>query len=149
MHLEQIDHIGFAVHDLDAALTLYRDLFGLELLGLEAVADQGVRVAMLRLGESRLELLCPLGPDSPVARFLERRGEGIHHIAYRVQDLSRCLGELTAAGIPLIDQTPRIGAHGTRIAFVHPRATRGVLTELCEPMTPSESSQSEPTPSGS
>jgi methylmalonyl-CoA/ethylmalonyl-CoA epimerase len=97
------------------------------------VAEQKVRVAFLAVGESRIELLEPTSPDSPVAKFLEKNGEGTHHVAYEVEDLEGALAELAAAGVKLIDQVPRRGAHGTRIAFLHPKATGGVLTELCEP----------------
>ena len=132
MGIDKIAHIGIAVRDLAAQLHLYRDLLGLELVQEEVIADQGVKVAMLRVGESFVELLCPTSADSPVARFLDRHGEGIHHVAYQVPDLPAKLQQLEAQGLRLIDKEPRAGAHGKKIAFLHPRGTFGVLTELCE-----------------
>ena len=135
MKIDRISHIGIAVRDLDEALRLYRDALGLELVHVEEVADQQVRVAMLRTaaGQPRIELLVPLSPESPVGRFLAKQpAGGVHHIAYRVDDLEGALGELRSAGVALIDQTPRRGAGGVLIAFLHPRATGGVLTELCQ-----------------
>ncbi len=128
----KIDHIGIAVTNLEAALPLYRDVLGMQFQGVEEVEDQKLRVAFLKVGESKIELLEPTSPESPVSRFLEKGGEGIHHIAYRVENLAEALDELKEKGIRLIDQTPRKGAHGTSIAFLHPRATGGVLTELCQ-----------------
>jgi methylmalonyl-CoA/ethylmalonyl-CoA epimerase len=133
--IERIAHIGIAVRDWEAQLALYRDLLKLPLLHIEEVADQGVRTAMFKVGESTLELLSPLSDDSPVAKFLAQRGEGFHHIAYAVSDLSETLRSLQAEGIDLIDETPRRGADGCLVAFIHPRSTRGVLTELCERST--------------
>jgi len=132
MAIEKIAHIGVAVRDLEPQVHLYRDLLGLELINDEVVEDQKVRVVMFKIGESTIELLCPTSDDSPVARFLERSGEGIHHVAYEVHDLTAQLRRLDAQGVELIDKSPRKGAHGQHIAFVHPRATFGVLTELCE-----------------
>jgi methylmalonyl-CoA/ethylmalonyl-CoA epimerase len=132
MTIQKISHIGIAVKDLERQVHLYRDLLGLELINEEVVEDQKVRVAMLRIGESTIELLSPTSPESPVAKFLEKRGEGIHHVAYEVSDLPGQLAHLTAEGVDLIDKSPRDGAHGKRIAFLHPRSTFGVLTELCE-----------------
>lgn len=129
---KKINHIGIAVRSLETALPLYRDVLGMEFEGSEEVADQKVKVAFLATGESRIELLEPTSPDSPVAKFLEKNGEGIHHIAYEVDDLASALAELKQREIRLIDQGPRCGAHGTRIAFLHPKATGGVLTELCQ-----------------
>ena len=128
----QIDHIGIAVKSLDHSIPFYRDQLGMVLEGREEVAEQKVRVAFLAVGESRIELLEPTADDSPVARFLEKNGEGIHHLAYRVADLDASLAALKADGVRLIDETPRAGAHGARIAFLHPRASGGVLTELCQ-----------------
>ena len=127
-----IDHIGIAVRSLEEAMKPYRDCLELEMSGTEEVEDQGVRVAMLPVGESRIELLEPTRPDSPVARFLSRRGPGIHHLAIRVQDIEASLEKLKAAGVRLIDETPRNGANDTRIAFIHPSSMNGVLLELVE-----------------
>lgn len=132
MAIQKIAHIGVAVRDLEPQVHLYRDLLGLELVNDEVVEDQKVRVVMFKIGESTIELLCPTSDDSPVATFLKRRGEGIHHVAYEVRDLAGQLRGLDAQGVELIDKSPRKGAHGQRIAFLHPRATFGVLTELCE-----------------
>ena len=133
MSVRKISHIGVAVSDLDRSIQLYRDVLGLELVDVEEVPDQQVRVALFRVGESRVELLGATSPRSPVARFLERHGEGVHHVAYEVEDLGATLQVLQGQGVELIDKTPRVGAGGMRIAFVHPRALGGVLTELCEP----------------
>jgi methylmalonyl-CoA/ethylmalonyl-CoA epimerase len=132
MPIERIAHIGIAVRDWEAQLALYRDVLKLPLLHVEEVADQGVRTAMFQVGESAIELLGPLSDESPVARFLAQRGEGFHHVAYTVSDLPEMLQSLQSAGIELIDKTPRRGAGNCQVAFVHPRSTRGVLTELCE-----------------
>jgi methylmalonyl-CoA/ethylmalonyl-CoA epimerase len=132
MTIEKISHIGIAVRDLDQQIRLYRDVLGLELVHVEEIEDQQVRVAMFRIGESAIELLTPLSDESPVARHLDRRGEGIHHIAYQVRELAQMLLALEAQGVELVDKSPRRGAGGKRIAFLHPTATRGVLTELCE-----------------
>ncbi|BCA81118.1 methylmalonyl-CoA epimerase [Desulfuromonas sp. AOP6] len=129
---KKINHIGIAVHSLESALPLYRDVMGMAFEGTEEVAEQKVRVAFLAVGESRIELLEPTSPDSPVAKFLEKNGEGVHHIAYQVDDLEAALADMAAKGVRLIDEKPRRGAHDTRIAFLHPKATGGVLTELCE-----------------
>lgn len=129
---KKINHIGIAVKSIDSHLPLYRDILGMEFEGTEIVAEQKVKVAFFAIGESRIELLEPTAEDSPVARFLEKNGEGVHHIAYEVEDLAAALAELRRQGIRLIDETPRCGAHATRIAFLHPKSTGGVLTELCE-----------------
>ena len=126
----RIAHVGIAVADLDAALAFYRDVLGLEPHPTEA-AD-GAAIASLPFGESEIELLAPLTPDGPVARFLERRGPGIHHVCYRVPDLDRALDACRRAGYRLIDEVPRTGAGGRRVAFVHPKATAGILLELTE-----------------
>jgi methylmalonyl-CoA epimerase len=130
--IERIAHIGIAVRDLDAQIRFYRDALGLTLERIEEVADQKVRVAVFRVGESAVELLTPLAPESPIAKFLEKRGEGLHHLAYGVRDLPEMLRSLAAKGVDLIDKTPRTGAGGLQIAFLHPRSTFGVLSELCE-----------------
>jgi methylmalonyl-CoA epimerase len=125
-----IHHLGVAVSDLDEAVDTYRRLFGAELELRETIGDQGVESALLRVGEGRIELLASRGPDTPVARFLERRGPGMHHVAFEVDDVSRELRRLAAEGAELIDEEPRGGLQGMEIAFVHPRATGGVLAEL-------------------
>ena len=130
--LEKIDHIGVAVQDLEQSLRFYRDQLGLGLKGIEEVAEQKVRVAFLPLGESKVELLEPIDPEGPVAKFIESRGEGIHHLAFRVTNLEAKLAQLKAQGVRLIDEKPRYGAGGARIAFLHPKSTGGVLVELCE-----------------
>ena len=129
---KKISHIGIAVESIEAALPFYREVLGLEYEGEEVVEEQKVKVAFFAVGESRIELLEPTADDSPVAKFIEKNGEGTHHVAYEVDDLAATLAKLKAAGVRLIDETPRCGAHGTRIAFLHPRATGGVLTELCQ-----------------
>ena len=131
--LQKIHHLGYAVEDLEAASRLYQQRFGARLEEPETVADQGVRAAMFRVGESRIELLEPTGPDTPVGKFLAKRGEGLHHVAFQVEDIEAMLGELGRDGVELIDEEPRVGAAGTRMAFVHPKSVHGVLTELVEP----------------
>ncbi len=128
----KIEHIGIATHSINDALGFWRDALGLDVVGTEEVAEQGVRVAMLPVGESRIELLEPTGPASPVAKFLEKRGAGIHHVAVRVDDIRAALARLKEKGARLIDESPRIGAGGCLIAFVHPSAAGGVLLELIE-----------------
>lgn len=128
----KIDHIGIAVKSLADAVKVYEQMIGLEIAGYDEVDDQGVRVAMLSIGESRIELLEPSRVDSPIEKFMARRGEGIHHIAVRVDNIEKALERLKASGARLIDSTPRIGAHNTRVAFVHPSTTHGVLLELVE-----------------
>ena len=127
-----LDHVAVAVADLDAALEAQRRQYGVEPLYRETVAEQGVEEAMLPLGGSFLQLMQPLGPDTPVGRFLERRGEGLHHVAYAVADIDAALAHLEEQGVELIDRQPRIGGRGSRIAFVHPRAFHGTLVELVE-----------------
>jgi methylmalonyl-CoA/ethylmalonyl-CoA epimerase len=131
--LQKIHHLGYAVEDLEAASRLYQQRFGARLEEPETVADQGVKAAMFRVGESRIELLEPTGPDTPVGKFLAKRGEGLHHVAFQVEDIEATLGELGRDGVELIDEEPRVGAGGTRMAFVHPKSVHGVLTELVEP----------------
>jgi methylmalonyl-CoA/ethylmalonyl-CoA epimerase len=128
----KIEHIGIATHKIDDALGFWRDALGLQVLETEEIAEQGVRVAMLPLGEPRIELLEPLSEASPVAKFLEKRGPGIHHIAVRVDDIRAALQRLKEQGTRLIDEAPRIGAGGCLVAFVHPSAVGGVLLELVE-----------------
>ena len=128
----RIDHIGFAVRSLDQASRFYREVLGLTSAGVEEIPGQKVRVMFFQVGEACVELLEPTAEDSPVARFLERNGPGLHHVSYRVEDLSAALEALRSAGVKLIDQTPRNGAHGMTIAFIHPDSTGGVLTEFCQ-----------------
>ena len=128
-----IDHVAIAVRDLDKALALWRDRFGFSFQGIEDVPDQKVRVAVLTLGPFRVELVTPAADDSPVSRFLEKRGEGLHHMALATEDIDGALEELAAAGLPLIDRHARDGADDRRIAFMHPKGTGGVLIELTQP----------------
>ncbi|MBW2474862.1 MAG: methylmalonyl-CoA epimerase [Deltaproteobacteria bacterium] len=130
---KKISHIGIAVASIEEATPFYRDVLGMEFEGTEVVAEQKVQVAFFAVGESRIELLEPTADDSPVAKFLEKNGPGVHHVAYEVADLEQRLNALKAEGVRLIDESPRTGAHNTRIAFMHPKASGGVLTELCEP----------------
>ena len=128
----KVDHIGIATHQIDEALALWRDVLGLEIVSTEDVTEQGVRVAMLPIGESRIELLEPLSADSPVGKFLAKRGPGIHHVAIRVSDIQAALARLKEKGTRLIDETPRLGAGGCLVAFVHPSSANGVLLELVQ-----------------
>jgi len=128
----RIDHIGVAVDDLDEAVALYSERLGMPVQHRETVAEQGVEAVLLGVGESHVELLSPLGPDTAVGRFLERNGPGIHHVAYGTDDIDSALEEARAAGLTLIDERPRTGIRGSRVAFVHPKSTGGVLTELVE-----------------
>ena len=130
--LGKIEHIAVAVADLDAAVALYRDVWGLEVEHRERVEDQGVEEAMVKIGDSYIQLLGATGPDTTVGKFLERRGEGLHHIAYEVDDLVGSLAELKAQGVPLIDEAPRKGGRGHMVAFVHPKGNRGLLVELIQ-----------------
>ena len=130
--IKQIDHIGIAVKDLNRQVKFYNDVLGLKCSGIEEVPDQKVKAAIFPVGEIRIELLQPTADDSPIARFLEKKGEGIHHIAYLVSDLVTNLKHLQEQEIQLIDAKPRIGAGKHKIAFLHPQSTFGVLTELCE-----------------
>jgi methylmalonyl-CoA/ethylmalonyl-CoA epimerase len=129
----RIDHIGVAVQEIEPALELYRDSFHLELAHREVVEEQGVEAVLMDVGENHVELLAPLGPETPVGRFLARQGPGLHHVAYQVPDIDATLAALKQAGLALIDEQPRTGIRGSRVAFVHPRATGGVLTEIVEP----------------
>jgi methylmalonyl-CoA epimerase len=130
---DRIDHVGVAVQDLDAALALYRDRYALDVVHREIVAEQGVEAVLLDVGEGHVELLVPLGEDTPVGRFLARQGPGLHHVAYQVSDIDATLAALKAAGLQLIDVEARVGIRGSRVAFLHPRATAGVLTEIVQP----------------
>jgi methylmalonyl-CoA epimerase len=128
----KIDHIGIAVKSIADAVKVYEQALGLKVAGYDQVDDQGVRLAMLNVGESRIELLESIRPDSPIEKFMSRRGEGLHHIAVRVNNIEEALERVKAAGARLIDSTPRRGAHNTRVAFIHPSSTNGVLLELVE-----------------
>ena len=130
--LEKIDHIGIAVTDLESSINFYRDQLKLEFQGTEVVEEQKVKVAFFPVAESRLELLEATTADSPVAKFIERRGQGVHHVAFKVKNLAEKLEMLKEQGVALIDEKPRLGADGALIAFIHPKATGGVLVELCE-----------------
>lgn len=128
-----VDHIGIAVKNLDEAISLYRDFLGLKLKGIHEVTEQKVRVAFFSTGgETRIELLEPTDNESPVAKFIEKRGEGVHHIALKVKNIEAVLQELKSKGLRLVDEKPRIGVNGAKIAFIHPKNTRNVLYELCE-----------------
>ena len=129
----RIDHIGVAVDDLDAAMELYRERFGMREQHRETVESFGVEAVLLEVGEGHVELLRPLSAESAVGRFLERNGPGLHHVAYQTGDIDEALGAVRAAGLRLIDEEPRTGIRNSRVAFLHPRATQGVLTELVEP----------------
>jgi methylmalonyl-CoA/ethylmalonyl-CoA epimerase len=129
----RIDHIGVAVEEIEPALELYRDSFELTLAHREVVEEQGVEAVLLDVGENLVELLAPLSADTPVGRFLAKQGPGLHHVAYQVQDIEATLAQLREAGLQLIDQQPRMGIRGSRVAFMHPRATAGVLTEIVQP----------------
>ncbi|MCL6638211.1 MAG: methylmalonyl-CoA epimerase [Firmicutes bacterium] len=130
--IKKIDHIGIAVKDLAAALNLYEGILGLKAVATEVVEEQKVKVAFLPTGDSEVELLESTSPDGPIARYIEKNGEGIQHIAFRVDNLEQRLAELKEKGVRLIDEKPRHGAGGAKIAFLHPKATNGVLIELCE-----------------
>jgi methylmalonyl-CoA/ethylmalonyl-CoA epimerase len=132
MKVLKIDHLGIAVHSIEAAKKLFHDVLGLKFEGAETVEEQKVTTAFFPVGDSEVELLESTAPDGPVAKYLEKRGEGIQHIAFRVENLEEALAELKAKGIRLIDETPRKGAGGAKIAFLHPKATHGVLIELSE-----------------
>jgi methylmalonyl-CoA/ethylmalonyl-CoA epimerase len=129
----RIDHIGVAVADLDAALALHQQTYGMPVVHRETMAEQGVEAVLLDVGDGHVELMAPLGDDTPVGRFLERRGPGLHHVAYAVDDVDSALRALREQGLQLIDERPRAGLRGSRVAFVHPSATGGVLTELVQP----------------
>ncbi len=131
--LEAIDHIGVAVEDLDSAIESYSKQLGMPIQHRETVSEQGVEAVLLGVGESHVELLTPLGPDTPVGKYLAKRGPGIHHIAYRVDDIETEIEKLKAAGMKMIDESPRQGICDTKVAFVHPGSVGGVLTELVQP----------------
>ena len=130
--IRKISHIGVAVKDLNEAIKFYEESLGLEIEGTEEIKEQKVKVAFITIGESRIELLQSTDPNGPIAKFIEKKGEGIHHIALEVDNIEDALQKLKESGVQLIDAKPRIGAHGMKIAFLHPRSTKGVLMELCE-----------------
>jgi len=129
----RIDHIGVAVEDIDAALALYERDYGMTLVHREVVSAQGVEAVLLDVGENHVELLAPLGPDTPVGKFLAKRGPGMHHVAYQVTDIEAALASLRDAGVRLIDEQPRTGIRNSRVAFLHPKSSGGVLTEIVQP----------------
>lgn len=131
MEISHIEHIGIAVNSLDEAIPFYENILGLKCYKREEIPDQQVKTAFFMVGQTKIELLEPASPDSPVAKFIEKRGVGIHHIAYAVENIDKALGELAEKGIRLIDKKGRKGAEGLNIGFLHPKATMGVLTELC------------------
>ncbi|HEX3433294.1 MAG TPA: methylmalonyl-CoA epimerase [Solirubrobacteraceae bacterium] len=130
---KRIDHIGVAVEEIEPALALYGASFQLDLAHREIVEEQGVEAVLLDVGENHVELLAPLSADTPVGKFLAKNGPGLHHVAYQVADIDATLGQLKQAGLQMIDETPRTGIRGSRVAFMHPRATAGVLTEIVQP----------------
>jgi methylmalonyl-CoA/ethylmalonyl-CoA epimerase len=130
---DRIDHVGVAVDDLDAAISLYEESFEMQLAHRETVESQGVEAVLLDVGEGHVELLRPLGPETAVGKFLSKRGPGLHHVAYAVGDIDAALASLSEAGVELIDSEARIGIRGSRVAFLHPRSTGSVLTEIVEP----------------
>jgi methylmalonyl-CoA/ethylmalonyl-CoA epimerase len=130
---EALDHVGVAVSDLDAAIALYEGTMGMPLVHRETVEEQGVEAALLDVGDSHVELLKATGPDTPVGKFVSSRGEGLHHVAYRVGDIEATLAGLREQGVRLIDEQARVGIRSSRVAFLHPKSTGGVLTEIVEP----------------
>jgi methylmalonyl-CoA/ethylmalonyl-CoA epimerase len=131
--LDRIDHVGVATEDLEAAIALYEGSFGMSVVHRETVESQGVDAVLLDVGEGHVELLAPLGPDTPVGKYLAKKGPGLHHVAYAVSDIDETLSKLKEAGVQLIDEEPRTGIRDSRVAFLHPKATDGVLTEIVEP----------------
>ena len=132
MELKKIEHIGIAVKSIESALPYWEKVLGLKCYNIEEVSEQKVKTAFLKVGETKIELLEPTSEESTVAKFLEKRGEGFHHIAYAVDNIEGALAKCEAAGAVLLDKTPRMGAEGLSIAFLHPKSTGGILTELCE-----------------
>jgi methylmalonyl-CoA/ethylmalonyl-CoA epimerase len=130
----RIDHIGVAVSSIDESISLYTDAFEMAEQHRETVEEQGVKAVLLEIGEGHVELIEPLSPESSVAKFIERNGEGMHHVAYQTDDIEATLEKVRAAGLRLIDEEPRVGIRGSRVAFLHPKATGGVLTEIVEPV---------------
>ncbi|MDR2979646.1 MAG: methylmalonyl-CoA epimerase [Bacteroidales bacterium] len=132
MNISHIEHIGIAVNDLQTAIPYYEKVLGLKCYSIEEVADQKVKTAFFKVGGTKIELLEPMSPDSTIAKFIEKKGEGVHHIAFAVHGVAEALKEVEEKGVQLIDKAPRKGAEGLNIAFLHPKSTQGVLTELCE-----------------
>ena len=133
MNISHIEHLGIAVKSLDEAIPYYENILGLKCYSIEEVADQKVKTAFFKVGQTKIELLEPTSEDSTIAKFIEKRGEGIHHLAFAIEDgVANALAEVEAKGVRLIDKAPRKGAEGLNIAFLHPKSTLGVLTELCE-----------------
>ncbi len=132
MQIDHLDHVGIAVNDLRTARAFYEDVLGLETAHEEVIEDQGVREVLYRLGPAWVQLVAPLGPDTPVGRFLAKRGEGLHHVGYSVANVATTLNDLRNSGVEVIDEVPRIGSGGTIVAFVHPKSAHGVLIELVE-----------------
>ncbi len=137
MKLTHIEHIGIAVKDLDESIKYYEEILGLKCYAVEEVRDQKVKTAFFMLGETKIELLESTDPEGPIGKFIDKKGEGVHHLAFAVQGIDNALQELDTKGVQLIDKTPRKGAEGLDIAFLHPKSTRGILTELCENKTKS------------
>ena len=129
----RVDHIGVAVEDIDASLELYEQAYGMTLVHREIVAEQGVEAVLLDVGENHIELLAATGPDTPVGKFIAKKGPGMHHVAYQVDDIEATLAALKEAGLRLIDETPRIGIRNSRVAFLHPKTAGGLLTEIVQP----------------
>lgn len=133
MNISHIEHLGIAVKSLDEAIPYYENILGMKCYSIEEVADQKVKTAFFKVGQTKLELLEPTSEESPIAKFIEKRGEGIHHLAFAVEDgVANALAEMEDKGVRLIDKAPRKGAEGLNIAFIHPKSTHGVLTEFCE-----------------
>ncbi|HBH23244.1 MAG TPA: methylmalonyl-CoA epimerase [Cytophagales bacterium] len=132
MQLNYIEHIGIAVKDLDSAIKYYEEALGLECYSIEEVADQKVKTAFFKIGQTKIELLESTSPDGPIGKFIEKKGEGLHHLAFAVNNIESQLEDAAQKGVRLIDEKPRKGAEGLDIAFLHPKSTHGVLTELCE-----------------
>jgi methylmalonyl-CoA/ethylmalonyl-CoA epimerase len=133
MNLSHIEHLGIAVKSLEEAIPYYENVLGLKCYAVEEVADQKVKTAFFKIGQTKLELLEPTSPESTIANFIEKRGEGIHHLAFATDDVAACLAEAEEKGVRLIDKAPRPGAEQMMIAFIHPKSTKGVLTEFCMP----------------
>jgi methylmalonyl-CoA/ethylmalonyl-CoA epimerase len=132
MNISHIEHLGIAVKSLEEAIPYYEKVLGLKCYNIEEVADQRVRTAFFKVGDTKIELLEPTSPESTIAKFIENRGEGVHHVAFAVKEIESALAEVEEKGVRLIDKTPRAGAEGLTIAFLHPKSTGGVLTEFCE-----------------
>lgn len=132
MNITHIEHIGIAVKDLDSAITFFENVLGLKCYAVEEVADQKVKTAFFKVGQTKIELLESTDPEGPIGKFIDKKGEGVHHIAFNVPGLENALQEVDESGVQLIDKKPRKGAEGMNIAFLHPKSTMGVLTEFCE-----------------